>query len=673
MLISDRIDLPAARARVVRLADAVRDDGVALAAAGRTPRRAACSRSMLALRNVAALRGSCSLLDAVAACTLRPARLLGVERERGTLRPGARADLVALDRGAVVRATWIGGRQVYRRRADQRERARSRSRQPADRQLARQRASGSRRPARAELRRAAPRDWRRSAGGSAPRPCEITTPATRSSRARRGLEREPRVVDGAERARAPRPAAEARSSRARSAMLSPRRDRHEQAAGAFDDEAVVTRRAAARRRAASRVEIDARAPRPRRRRRAPPAARSAAGRRRSSGSPPPAASRSASASSGPARPDAGLDRLHRADVDAARAQPAQRARRPTSVLPTPVSVPVTKTPRAELTPLARGASLRTRRCDLFGDGVGERVDLGVAVGRHRRDAQPRRALGHRRMADALRVEAALEQALARRAIVRAFSPITTGTICVVLGRGRDAARGEPRAQARRVRAGAARAATARAARAPSAARAAATCGGASAQLKMKRARVVHEQLAQRAAARPRTRRSEPSALPSVPTQHVDALAHAAVLRRCRARSRRACPVPCASSSSTIAPCGCASATSLGERRDVAVHAVDAVEREQHAAVRARDLAQRRFERVEIAVREHAHRGAREPAAVDDRGVRERVGDDHVARRRRARGSGRRSPCSRVAKRARRRPRGTSRAPPRAASCRRGCR
>lgn len=49
---------------------------------------------------------------AVRACTLAPARVLGIESQRGTLRRGARADLVALD-GDAVRRTWVGGRLVH--------------------------------------------------------------------------------------------------------------------------------------------------------------------------------------------------------------------------------------------------------------------------------------------------------------------------------------------------------------------------------------------------------------------------------------------------------------------------------------------------------------------------------------------------------------------------------
>jgi len=52
-------------------------------------------------------------LEAVAAATLRPARLLGLERERGTLRRGARADLVVLDATGAVAETWLVGERVW--------------------------------------------------------------------------------------------------------------------------------------------------------------------------------------------------------------------------------------------------------------------------------------------------------------------------------------------------------------------------------------------------------------------------------------------------------------------------------------------------------------------------------------------------------------------------------
>jgi N-acetylglucosamine-6-phosphate deacetylase len=72
-----------------------------------------CLRLDRAVRNLRAFAGA-SLRDAVAACTLRPARLLGIESERGTLRGGARADLVWLDDAGEVTECWVGGEPVWR-------------------------------------------------------------------------------------------------------------------------------------------------------------------------------------------------------------------------------------------------------------------------------------------------------------------------------------------------------------------------------------------------------------------------------------------------------------------------------------------------------------------------------------------------------------------------------
>jgi len=66
-----------------------------------------------ALRNFVAFTKA-TPLEGVGACSLRPARILGIEAERGTLRVGARADLALFDDGLRVRETWIAGQRVYR-------------------------------------------------------------------------------------------------------------------------------------------------------------------------------------------------------------------------------------------------------------------------------------------------------------------------------------------------------------------------------------------------------------------------------------------------------------------------------------------------------------------------------------------------------------------------------
>lgn len=110
ILISDRIDVAASDRGGWLGADRMRSDGIAW----RLPDgRLAGSLLTLddAIRNAARWRVM-SFHDAVAGCTLRPARLLGIERDRGTLRPGARADLVVFETDGRVAATWIAGRVV---------------------------------------------------------------------------------------------------------------------------------------------------------------------------------------------------------------------------------------------------------------------------------------------------------------------------------------------------------------------------------------------------------------------------------------------------------------------------------------------------------------------------------------------------------------------------------
>lgn len=68
-----------------------------------------------AVRN-AVLRGGASLADAVRMASEVPARLLGLERSRGAIGVGKRADLVAFDRSFRVLLTIVGGRIVYQRK-----------------------------------------------------------------------------------------------------------------------------------------------------------------------------------------------------------------------------------------------------------------------------------------------------------------------------------------------------------------------------------------------------------------------------------------------------------------------------------------------------------------------------------------------------------------------------
>ncbi len=61
-----------------------------------------------AVRNAVRL-AELPLEDALRAASLTPARFLGLEKERGALVPGARADLVALTQELTVIATWLDG------------------------------------------------------------------------------------------------------------------------------------------------------------------------------------------------------------------------------------------------------------------------------------------------------------------------------------------------------------------------------------------------------------------------------------------------------------------------------------------------------------------------------------------------------------------------------------
>jgi N-acetylglucosamine-6-phosphate deacetylase len=113
LLITDRVQPPEASESEGRSfgSGSIHDDGSAI----RLPDGTLAGSNLTldrALRNAQAF-GAMTRLEAIAASTLRPARLLGIESERGTLRVGARADFAILDGEDQVRETWIAGERVY--------------------------------------------------------------------------------------------------------------------------------------------------------------------------------------------------------------------------------------------------------------------------------------------------------------------------------------------------------------------------------------------------------------------------------------------------------------------------------------------------------------------------------------------------------------------------------
>ncbi|KAF8622659.1 hypothetical protein AX15_006770 [Amanita polypyramis BW_CC] len=64
------------------------------------------------VRNLAKFTG-CSIGEAVKCATYNPAKCLNIENKKGTLRPGADADLIVLDRHGNVLSTWIKGKKVW--------------------------------------------------------------------------------------------------------------------------------------------------------------------------------------------------------------------------------------------------------------------------------------------------------------------------------------------------------------------------------------------------------------------------------------------------------------------------------------------------------------------------------------------------------------------------------
>lgn len=67
-----------------------------------------------AIRNVRAFTG-CGLPELARMASLNPARLLGIDGEVGSIAAGKLADMLVLDDGLDLKATYVGGRRVYDR------------------------------------------------------------------------------------------------------------------------------------------------------------------------------------------------------------------------------------------------------------------------------------------------------------------------------------------------------------------------------------------------------------------------------------------------------------------------------------------------------------------------------------------------------------------------------
>jgi len=66
----------------------------------------------ICVRNFAKFTG-CGLAQAVKCATFNPAKCLGIENKKGSLRAGADADLIVLDREGNVLCTWVAGKKAW--------------------------------------------------------------------------------------------------------------------------------------------------------------------------------------------------------------------------------------------------------------------------------------------------------------------------------------------------------------------------------------------------------------------------------------------------------------------------------------------------------------------------------------------------------------------------------
>ncbi|MCP4038025.1 MAG: N-acetylglucosamine-6-phosphate deacetylase [bacterium] len=116
LLISDRIEPPRGSDPQASSfgSGPIHDDGSAIRMADGS--LAGSSLTLDRALRCAQAFGAMSRTEAIASVTLRPARLLGIEAQRGTLRVGARADFAVLDAEDRIRETWIAGERAFQDR-----------------------------------------------------------------------------------------------------------------------------------------------------------------------------------------------------------------------------------------------------------------------------------------------------------------------------------------------------------------------------------------------------------------------------------------------------------------------------------------------------------------------------------------------------------------------------
>ena len=66
------------------------------------------------VRNLVHFTG-CGLGEALRCATYNPAKCLGIQNKKGTMRPGADADLVVMDGEGNVVSTWVMGKEVWKK------------------------------------------------------------------------------------------------------------------------------------------------------------------------------------------------------------------------------------------------------------------------------------------------------------------------------------------------------------------------------------------------------------------------------------------------------------------------------------------------------------------------------------------------------------------------------